>query len=114
EVHPYRVLVARSRSLSVRALPLRLALSPTLRVLCFITARAPPEIHALSLHDALPISAPQDRRTAGRPLRPTVGTPAGRVCAKDRSEDHTSELQSRFDLVCRLLLEKKNEKNQIL
>src|SRR5699024_11359551 len=32
----------------------------------------------------------------------------------DRSEEHTSELQSRFDLVCRLLLEKKNNKNSTL
>src|SRR5207249_10353417 len=33
-----------------------------------------------------------------------------RLCAGSRSEEHTSELQSRFDLVCRLLLEKKNKK----
>src|SRR5699024_12601824 len=37
-----------------------------------------------------------------------VGTPTGQVRIKTRSEEHTSELQSRFDLVCRLLLEKKN------
>src|SRR5699024_11666379 len=34
------------------------------------------------------------------------------VFSKDRSEEHTSELQSRFDLVCRLLLEKKTKKNR--
>src|SRR5699024_2085952 len=34
------------------------------------------------------------------------------VANVERSEEHTSELQSRFDLVCRLLLEKKNEKKQ--
>src|SRR2546421_2305610 len=33
------------------------------------------------------------------------------VCSSDRSEEHTSELQSRSDLVCRLLLEKKKENN---
>src|SRR5437868_12313902 len=33
-----------------------------------------------------------------------------RCCCCNRSEEHTSELQSRFDLVCRLLLEKKNDK----
>src|SRR2546421_7868605 len=33
------------------------------------------------------------------------------VCSSDRSEEHTSELQSRSDLVCRLLLEKKKNKN---
>src|SRR5437868_12965232 len=36
---------------------------------------------------------------------------AGRISAKSRSEEHTSELQSRFDLVCRLLLEKKKYHN---
>src|SRR5699024_12298467 len=69
--------------------------------------------HTLSLHDALPISGRQSRRHAedqapslGRlrhrrlPLRHQQGRPG-------RSEEHTSELQSRFDLVCRLLLEKK-------
>src|SRR5207249_5198852 len=39
----------------------------------------------------------------------TCGTYSG----TQRSEEHTSELQSRFDLVCRLLLEKKNKKNKI-
>src|SRR5690606_41911178 len=69
----------------------------------------------LSLHDALPIcrTVPGARspRTASRsrrspPRRP--GTPApGRAWAAARSEEHTSELQSRENLVCRLLLEKK-------
>src|SRR5437868_12683477 len=68
------------------------------------------EIYTLSLHDALPIScAEKDRRTEcvddGQPQRRPVGAenPA-------RSEEHTSELQSRFDLVCRLLLEKKKRR----
>src|SRR5207249_6193836 len=39
---------------------------------------------------------------------------ASRKVAKVRSEEHTSELQSRFDLVCRLLLEKKNRHSSIL
>src|SRR5699024_11609633 len=38
-----------------------------------------------------------------------TGTHEGNVKKEDRSEEHTSELQSRFDLVCRLLLEKKNK-----
>src|SRR5699024_12026401 len=42
------------------------------------------------------------RRSAIRRARTTYGRPS------ERSEEHTSELQSRFDLVCRLLLEKKN------
>src|SRR5258706_1568163 len=44
------------------------------------------------------------RRT---PDRRTAGTPAGRRCSAGRSEEHTSELQSLTNLVCRLLLEKK-------
>src|SRR5690349_25106071 len=63
---------------------------------------ATPEIYTLSLHDALPISAYRATvREHGFPLPPTYDDHA------DRSEEHTSELQSRRDLVCRLLLEKK-------
>src|SRR5207249_7948946 len=39
--------------------------------------------------------------------------PSSKVFGVERSEEHTSELQSRFDLVCRLLLEKKKKKKQI-
>src|SRR5436305_12074278 len=76
------------------------------------------EIYTLSLHDALPISgrfaacvnqAPLKRRTSHPWLRPYDMAAA----RDDRSEEHTSELQSRPHLVCRLLLEKKkkNKKN---
>src|SRR5690606_41689826 len=88
-----------------------------------VRSSAPPEIYPLSLHDALPIS----RRELGRvgavrqeALRPerVVARPEGddRVLRQRggelavdgvRSEEHTSELQSREKLVCRLLLEKK-------
>src|SRR5438067_6389942 len=44
------------------------------------------------------------RRARRHGLRESLGAPGGE---HDRSEEHTSELQSRFDLVCRLLLEKK-------
>src|SRR5699024_12179008 len=47
----------------------------------------------------------QPQRRSGRPCHG-----AGALPARPRSEEHTSELQSRFDLVCRLLLEKKNKK----
>src|SRR5205807_6017854 len=68
-------------------------------------------IYTLSLHDALPISQHQplsprlchvgeDRREAG-PARGARSSPTW------RSEEHTSELQSPCNLVCRLLLEKK-------
>src|SRR5207249_5390436 len=52
--------------------------------------------------------------TTGDILRAAVktGSPLGRQA--QRSEEHTSELQSRFDLVCRLLLEKKNTYERVL
>src|SRR5436309_8244999 len=48
------------------------------------------------------------RRQAGRPVRREFRTVRARI--EDRSEEHTSELQSRENLVCRLLLEKKKKK----
>src|SRR5207249_12015082 len=90
-----------------------------------------PGIYTLSLHDALPISLRWPKQWAKtcrssalehgpRPLVQKSFTPSSlrscRKCrgaqvwsARLRSEEHTSELQSRFDLVCRLLLEKKND-----
>src|SRR5438105_8612400 len=70
----------------------------------------PPEIYTLSLHDALPNSALIVNQLAaqriGESHQRMLG---GAVCRLQRSEEHTSELQSRVDLVCRLLLEKKND-----
>src|SRR5690349_22997626 len=63
------------------------------------------EIYTLSLHDALPIwHRARLVLRGGAPGRLVRRPPA----AQKRSEEHTSELQSRRDLVCRLLLEKKN------
>src|SRR5699024_12633660 len=70
----------------------------------FFHATAPTEIYTLSLHDALPISTAA-RTVSGVPLLSSHTSAARLRCS--RSEEHTSELQSRFDLVCRLLLEKK-------
>src|SRR6266568_9383513 len=65
----------------------------------FFNDTATTEIYTLSLHDALPIPAPtRPRSTWGCWPRRSSGP---------RSEEHTSELQSQFHLVCRLLLEKK-------
>src|SRR3712207_9502483 len=79
------------------------------------------EIYTLSLHDALPISffwmatsgegaatAAFPRSTSARcsMVAPSNSVESGSRC---RSEEHTSELQSRQYLVCRLLLEKKNK-----
>src|SRR5438477_5633257 len=81
----------------------------------FFNDPATTEIYTLSLHDALPISpaALPIRRSAwspesGNPIRlPRAGT-----ARFARSEEHTSELQSHVNLVCRLLLEKKKKNNR--
>src|ERR1039457_2440505 len=68
----------------------------------FFNDTATTEIYTLSLHDALPISLPH-ARPPGRRYRPRCRRWA------TRSEEHTSELQSPCNLVCRLLLEKKKK-----
>src|SRR5476651_2884342 len=70
----------------------------------FFNDTATTEIYTLSLHDALPISKNKKGPKGG----PAIGT--GELV--DRSEEHTSELQSRQYLVCRLLLEKKKKINK--
>src|SRR5882757_11380117 len=65
----------------------------------FFNDTATTEIYTLSLHDALPIRSTRRRAGAGTWSPPRSSPP--------RSEEHTSELQSRQYLVCRLLLEKK-------
>src|SRR5206468_13081622 len=103
----------------------------------FFNDSATTDIYTLSLHDALPISlkkqghapslvacdlqrpaAIEQLATLGKQVGVAVYTPESgeknvqRVVATAlgrRSEEHTSELQSRSDLVCRLLLEKKNK-----
>src|SRR5690606_41519825 len=103
--------------------------------LCSVDARPPTQIYPLSLHDALPICHRGDRvgittqvRGAQHGLPETAAPrqapartrervnhiPARRAWRYviDRSEEHTSELQSRESLVCRLLLEKKKKKYQ--
>src|SRR6266566_2376526 len=67
----------------------------------FFNDTATTEIYTLSLHDALPISRPLPM------LRGVTSSPHTLTEAKTRSEEHTSELQSPCNLVCRLLLEKK-------
>src|SRR5438034_4222053 len=83
---------------------------------------ATPQLYTLSLHDALPISAPAAPRAPAAPYRARRGDPSparGRrrrrpeTRRSPRSEEHTSELQSHSDLVCRLLLEKKKKKKKI-
>src|SRR2546430_12042423 len=81
---------------------------PILFSFFFFNDTATTEIYTLSLHDALPIWRPRRRNW----------TPATRKrrawCARTcRSEEHTSELQSQSNLVCRLLLEKKKKKTKV-
>src|SRR2546422_10843816 len=79
--------------------------------LFFFNDTATTEIYTLSLHDALPILS--DAAVRIRHTRWASLSKAGGQVGQDRewwrSEEHTSELQSRLHLVCRLLLEKKNK-----
>src|SRR5476649_2966404 len=68
----------------------------------FFNDTATTEIYTLSLHDALPISSTNWRSTREPSPHPIS-------FSSPRSEEHTSELQSHSDLVCRLLLEKKKK-----
>src|SRR5689334_23812975 len=93
----------------------------------FFNDTATTEIYTLSLHDALPISQNLDsiftvdkKRKEGQQfiveadeLVPDIHATAQCILVRFeclRSEEHTSELQSQFHLVCRLLLEKKKKK----
>src|SRR3712207_8142698 len=91
----------------------------------FFNDTATTEIYTLSLHDALPICiagseqsrSPRPTRSRTRATRRTAGSVRGpSTCPSSlrRSEEHTSELQSRQYLVCRLLLEKKKKKSIIV
>src|SRR5690606_41676487 len=103
---------------------------------CLLAASATTQISALSLHDALPISSRQAARCSAVSCRISLLPEATMFCLAvsfsasacrftsavtssmmfssslrtGRSEEHTSELQSRENLVCRLLLEKKKQK----
>src|SRR5687768_18245365 len=86
-------------------------------ILCFFffNDTATTEIYTLSLHDALPISRSGATSRSSRSSscrRPSTDTPPP-ACSR-RSEEHTSELQSRLHLVCRLLLEKKKKKTNYI
>src|SRR5256885_12243257 len=85
------------------------------QVYFFFNDPATTEIYTLSLHDALPIAAPRASAVVIQPSKP--GAPVvvpdlarwrAATSAERRSEEHTSELQSPCNLVCRLLLAKNN------
>src|SRR5207248_10515165 len=106
------------------AIPYVLTLTVSTSFLVYPNSR-PPATYTLSLHDALPISlgagegnlvrvrfpprASQLHKSRGKICHagPTPSPSARRWGRSRRSEEHTSELQSPYDLVCRLLLEKK-------
>src|SRR5260221_12732550 len=85
----------------------------------FFNDTATTEIYTLSLHDALPISQrafpvithtfPSTGLSPARPSGVSASIPKRADWTVKRSEEHTSELQSHSDLVCRLLLEKKKK-----
>src|SRR6476661_9976776 len=75
-------------------------------VLFFFNDTATTEIYTLSLHDALPHLLLRHRARAAAPKGGGIHLLRRRDAAQ-RSEEHTSELQSHLNLVCRLLLEKK-------
>src|SRR5206468_11127191 len=82
----------------------------------FFNDPATTEIYTLSLHDALPIYIPSNSSLgptnwSNSHLARTLTSQTLAAVAVARSEEHTSELQSRSDLVCRLLLEKKKIKH---
>src|SRR2546426_7946950 len=84
----------------------------------FFNDTATTEIYTLSLHDALPIWVRRSALGSGRqpgvdsgPRAADSGVPTARHL---RSEEHTSELQSPCNLVCRLLLEKKKKETESL
>src|SRR3712207_9584986 len=93
----------------------------------FFNDTATTEIYTLSLHDALPICRVVDDgvpvlalqlvELAGVAVSPELDDGLRQLglaaAAVERSEEHTSELQSRQYLVCRLLLEKKKKKSNI-
>src|SRR5215203_7443823 len=73
----------------------------------FFNDTATTEIYTLSLHDALPFSSRLS--SPSQPTPPGSRTSTRARPSRSRSEEHTSELQSRQYLVCRLLLEKKKK-----
>src|SRR3989442_8577798 len=78
----------------------------------FFNDTATTEIYTLSLHDALPIWSPPSRGCDDQVASGGGTTTSSYQCRRlMRSEEHTSELQSRPHLVCRLLLEKKKARD---
>src|SRR2546429_6086832 len=83
--------------------------NPLCLIFFFFNDTATTEIYTLSLHDALPILMKDGASDViQKPLENQQVSERIRQALQARSEEHTSELQSRLHLVCRLLLEKQN------
>src|SRR2546430_5900491 len=82
---------------------------PTFFFFFFFNDTATTEIYTLSLHDALPISVKHDGKAVDAVAQTSKQGFVYLFERVNRSEEHTSELQSQSNLVCRLLLEKKNK-----
>src|SRR5438477_10562889 len=88
----------------------------------YLNDPAPTKIYTLSLHDALPICGDMHAIALGRMLRSgsldfsrkPINVALSGTIGTSRSEEHTSELQSHVNLVCRLLLEKKKNTTNIV
>src|SRR5690606_41996139 len=102
---PLSLLMTPHTPLTLLSLPL---FHCFLAIIFFFNDTATTEIYTLSLHDALPICFVTASPDPPADLPVSTGTPGHRA----RSEEHTSELQSRENLVCRLLLEKKKKTKQ--
>src|SRR5207244_11262683 len=109
--------IADSDCRSLRLSSVACCLSPSASLYLFsffFNDPATTEIYTLSLHDALPIyveAIDPGRVRIRYALKPEFMHPGRAV---QRSEEHTSELQSPDHLVCRLLLEKKKNTNKII
>src|SRR5256885_17046444 len=79
----------------------------------FFNDTATTEIYTLSLHDALPIYGGRGTGAVAGALAPVSMKPRMSCLVTRRSEEHTSELQSPCNLVCRLLLEKKKKNDHV-
>src|SRR5689334_25402523 len=90
----------------------RIIVSAVIDVIFFFNDTATTEIYTLSLHDALPICCRVRHRSASAWMPISRSSFTECWVGIQRSEEHTSELQSQFHLVCRLLLEKKKKKTQ--
>src|SRR6266498_6103302 len=96
----------------LRLSPMSPSTRPIIVTSFFFNDTATTEIYTLSLHDALPLSCACTPTSPASPSCCSASRLRQRPARRTRSEEHTSELQSRPHLVCRLLLEKKKKRGR--